>query len=130
MTTETQHQQTIDWEQCLNLAGNNAEIAEDLITLFVSDLPTVRNYLEKLFLEGDYTMLRDQAHRLHGATCYCGVPHLKAAVQNLEKLLKSKDLRKKISDNSEIKEHLQILLDEIDSVLLTFTKNNFRTQAS
>lgn len=130
MDTDTQHPQAINWQQCLSLANNNTEIADDLLTLFVSDLPSVRNHLQDLFTQEDYSTLKDQAHRLHGATCYCGVPQLKAAVQALEKHLKTENLKKKNIDNKEIKVLLEKLLEEIDRVITAFTSNNFRQQMS
>lgn len=130
MNTDTQHPQAIDWQQCLSLANNNTEIADDLLTLFVSDLPSVRKHLQELFTQEDYSTLKDQAHRLHGATCYCGVPQLKAAVQALEKQLKSETLSNKTINNKEIEALLQTLFDEIDRVITAFTSNNFRQVTS
>lgn len=126
MNTTTQHYDAIDWQQCLTLANNNAEIANDLMTLFIADLPVVIKTMKKLLANEDYHGLKDQAHRLHGATCYCGVPRLKTAVQNLEKHLKNDESKKLPFNNIKIKVLFDKLLDEISSVQATYTQNTFR----
>jgi two-component system, NarL family, sensor histidine kinase BarA len=126
MTTTTQHHDAIDWQQCLTLANNNAEIANDLMTLFIADLPVVIKTMKQLLANEDYHGLKDQAHRLHGATCYCGVPRLKIAVQNLEKHLKNDESKKLPFNNIKIKVLFDKLLDEISSVQATYAQNTFR----
>jgi two-component system sensor histidine kinase BarA len=126
MNTTSQHHEAIDWQQCLALANNNAEIANDLMTLFIADLPTVIKTMKELLALEDYHGLKDQAHRLHGATCYCGVPRLKTAVQNLEKHLKNDESKKLPFNNIKIKVLFDKLLDEITSVQATYAQNTFR----
>lgn len=126
MNTTAQRHDAIDWQQCLTLANNNAEIANDLLTLFIADLPSVIANMTKSFTSEDFHTLKDQAHRLHGATCYCGVPRLKTAVQNLEKHLKNDESKKLPFNNIKIKVLFDKLLEEISSVEKTYADNNFR----
>jgi two-component system sensor histidine kinase BarA len=128
MNATIQHHDAIDWQQCLILANNNAEIANDLLTLFIADLPSVLKNMKKSLATEDYHKLKDQAHRLHGATCYCGVPRLKLAVQNLEKHLKNDESKKLPFNNIKIKALFKKLLDEISHVQKTYTANNFRSE--
>jgi two-component system sensor histidine kinase BarA len=126
MNTTAQRQDAIDWQQCLTLANNNAEIANDLITLFIADLPSVTKNMTKSFNAQDFHTLKDQAHRLHGATCYCGVPRLKTAVQNLEKHLKNDESKKLPFNNIKIKVLFDKLLEEIKAVETAYADNHFR----
>ena len=126
MNTTAQRHDAIDWQQCLTLANNNAEIANDLLTLFIADLPSVIKNMSKSFTTQDFHTLKDQAHRLHGATCYCGVPRLKTAVQNLEKHLKNDESKKLPFNNIKIKVLFDKLLEEIGSVEKAYGDNTFR----
>lgn len=128
MTTTAAHHDAIDWQLCLTLANNNAEIANDLLTLFIADLPSVIQNMTKSFNSEDFHTLKDQAHRLHGATCYCGVPRLKIAVQNLEVHLKNDESKKLPFNNIKIKVLFDKLLEEINNVQSAYTENNFRPQ--
>lgn len=128
MNTTAARHDAIDWQLCLTLANNNAEIANDLLTLFIADLPSVIQNMTKSFNSEDFHALKDQAHRLHGATCYCGVPRLKIAVQNLEVHLKNDESKKLPFNNIKIKVLFDKLLEEINSVQDAYTENNFRTQ--
>ncbi len=128
MNTTAARHNAIDWQLCLTLANNNAEIANDLLTLFIADLPSVIQNMTKSFKSEDFHTLKDQAHRLHGATCYCGVPRLKTAVQNLEAHLKNDESKKLPFNNIKIKVLFDKLLEEINSVQSTYAENNFRPQ--
>lgn len=128
MNTTAARHDAIDWQLCLTLANNNAEIANDLLTLFIADLPSVIQNMTKSFTTEDFHTLKDQAHRLHGATCYCGVPRLKTAVQNLEVHLKNDESKKLPFNNIKIKVLFDKLLEEINSVQDAYTENNFRPQ--
>ena len=126
MNATAERHNAIDWQQCLTLANNNAEIANDLLTLFIADLPSVIKNMSKSFTTQDFHTLKDQAHRLHGATCYCGVPRLKTAVQNLEKHLKNDESKKLPFNNIKIKVLFDKLLEEIANVQKAYGDNTFR----
>ncbi len=128
MNETVKNQDAIDWQQCLILANNNSEIANDLMTLFIADLPSVLKNMKKSLADEDYQKLKDQAHRLHGATCYCGVPRLKLAVQNLEKHLKTNENKKIPFNNIKIKALFNTLLDEIKNVQTVYAANSFRLE--
>ena len=130
MNATIQHNDAIDWQQCLILANNNAEIANDLLTLFIADLPSVLMNMNKSVSDEDYSKLKDQAHRLHGATCYCGVPRLKLAVQNLEKHLKTEESKKIPFNTIKIKVLFDKLLEEIDNVKTVYAANTFRHETA
>lgn len=77
----------IDWELSLKLASGKIELAQELLNKLITSLPLERDRIQLAFKEKNWTALRDWVHRLHGACCYCGVPTLKLAVQNLEKAI-------------------------------------------
>jgi len=79
----------IIWEQCLELANDKEEVAKELLEMFVTDLPTVSEQLREAFSNQNLSDLEDIVHKLHGGSCYCGVPKLKSAAAELEKYLKT-----------------------------------------
>jgi HPt (histidine-containing phosphotransfer) domain-containing protein len=75
----------VDWNLCLELTADNEALAKDLLNMFVASLPADFSLLETAYADHDYAALKDQAHKLHGALCYCGIPKMKTAMIGLEK---------------------------------------------
>ena len=82
----------IDWELGTKLAGNKREFAEEMLNLFVKTLSSEMAEMKKLKENKNYTELLKRTHKLHGASCYCGVPRLKDAAAALESALKHNKL--------------------------------------
>ena len=76
---------TRDPDEALTAAGGNAQLAEDLFAMLRGDLETRLEEIRTLAARADLEGLRNAAHRLHGATHYCGVPALRQAVRELER---------------------------------------------
>lgn len=75
----------VDWDMCLDLTGNNERLAEDLLNMFAESLPEEMAILEQAFAQNDVDELKKQAHKMHGALCYCGIPDMKQTMLDLEK---------------------------------------------
>lgn len=78
----------IDNSLALDLTGGSQELADELLTMLVRDLPQLRSGLIDAYRAQRIAELRALAHKLNGATRYCGVPALSAAANELETLLK------------------------------------------
>lgn len=78
----------LDIPLAIEQAGGNPELARDLFTLLLNELPDYRNRLHQAFQNNDGQALWEHAHKLHGATVYCGVPALCEAVRQLEEAIK------------------------------------------
>ena len=59
--------------------------------MLFKELPVFKQKLNDAFAEENIIDLREHAHKLHGATSYCDVPKLKAAVMELERASKLSD---------------------------------------
>lgn len=81
----------IDWPLASQLAGNNRQVAEELLQCLIKSLPNDFSMMQQAFRKHDYAQLKMLAHRLHGALCYCGLPRLKTATMALENALKKND---------------------------------------
>lgn len=111
---------TIDWELGIKLANNKIELAKELLTLLVTELPQTRSHINQAFQAQDFKSMHQQIHKLHGACCYCGVPRLKEIVSELETKLKSKN-------PSNLEHILQALNHEIEQILVAFQRNDYET---
>jgi two-component system sensor histidine kinase BarA len=75
----------LDWDKTLELATGSKEFAEELLALFIKTLPDDMAVLQKAFELSDYSGVKGQAHKIHGALCYCSFPDLKQHMLELEK---------------------------------------------
>ena len=86
---DLKHLPVIDWELAMKLSGNNRHIAEDILALFIRNIPDELTGINQSFRDQNYGEMCKQLHKLHGALCYCGLPRLKTLVATLESNLKN-----------------------------------------
>ena len=81
------------WDEtaALEAIGGNAELARELINALVEKLPGELSELRSCFQSSDWALLTETAHRMRGATSYCGVPALDACLRELEHTSKTRD---------------------------------------
>lgn len=103
--------QIINHDLSLKLANNNKELADELLDLFIKDLPSTKNNITESYINNNYDDLLHYVHKLHGSCCYVGVPLLKTATKEFEKILKTKN------DFAEYSECYNNLILNIDNVL-------------
>ena len=79
---------SVDWQLCLKLNNNNSDSAQELLRLFLQELPDFQQRIRMANQSRDIVALREVIHKLHGACCYCGVPKLKSIIEQLEAKLR------------------------------------------
>jgi two-component system sensor histidine kinase BarA len=89
--TASQELRVLDAAEGLRLAAGKADLAADMLSMLLAGLPADRQAIRQARETGELKALLERVHRLHGATRYCGVPHLRAACQRSETLLKQND---------------------------------------
>jgi two-component system sensor histidine kinase BarA len=72
----------------LQLSNNKQDLAEQLLAMLLTALPEARTSMTQAWESEDYESLLSEAHKLHGATRYCGVPALRESLHCLETVLK------------------------------------------
>jgi two-component system sensor histidine kinase BarA len=77
-----------DQAAAIRAAGGDAALAGELFQALMAQLPAELALLRRLLAAGDWKGLVDLAHRLRGATGYCGVPALEAALCDLSRAAK------------------------------------------
>jgi two-component system sensor histidine kinase BarA len=113
MTNQPTSEKIIDWALSLKRANNKPDLAKELLELLVEDLQQTQNKILQAGKTKDLKELLHYTHKLHGATCYCGVPRLENAAAMLESQLK-------IKNNPDLEKFSDALNTEIAAVLTTY----------
>jgi len=107
----TQELPVIDLALGAKLLDGDEQVAKSMIQELAAILPEGLEDLKSAYEAQDLKRLADIAHYLHGGTCYCGTPRLKAAAIALEK-------RAKTSESfHEMRTSFESLCAEIDAVV-------------
>jgi len=113
---DLQHLPVIDWEMAMKLAGNNRHLAEDILALFIKNIPDELAAINQSFQDKNYREMCKQVHKLHGALCYCGLPRLKTLAADLEFRLKSEVL-------NDLPALVQLLNHEVNELLANYANS-------
>lgn len=100
----------IDWQLALSRANSSEKIANDLLNEFAQQLPKDLEDIEQAYRLQDWESMKQKVHRLHGASCYTGVPKLQQISNEVETELKEKHF-------DEARRKFPELKDAIESVL-------------
>jgi two-component system sensor histidine kinase BarA len=103
----------IDWELALHCAAGKIDLAKEMLQIFLLSLPATLSELEVLVRTNQLEPLIQLVHKLHGATCYVGVPQLKQLTELLETELKQGKTAEQLEPELfELQDRLQSLLQE------------------
>ena len=100
-----------DLELSLSAANNRPELADELLTLLIANLPIDQKSINDAFTNSGPEQLRTAVHKLNGAVRYCGVPRLANAVDKLETIVKS-------GPDEDIRRALNVLNGEVNSLMI------------
>ena len=106
----------VDWELAMKLAGNNQDIAKEILALFIKNIPGELTAINQSFQNKNYQEMGKQLHKLHGALCYCGLPRIKMLVAQLESSLKNN-----VTDD--LSAHVELLNQEVNDLLANYAKS-------
>ena len=101
----------INWSLCLQKLSGNQTLATEFLACFVEELKKNRVEFFQLLKERDLQGLEQAAHRLNGASCFCGVPTLQHLVAHFETLAKQAE------DIDELQHAFTELIQSIDDVI-------------
>ncbi|WP_449329050.1 Hpt domain-containing protein [Shewanella phaeophyticola] len=102
--------QVLNWDLCLTQANQKPDLALDMLKMLVSSLPETVETITNALNDRDSSTLLQTVHKLHGATCYCGVPTTQKLCQDIESGLKHK------IDIDDLEPEILELLDELTKV--------------
>lgn len=88
----TQNEDSFDWLLALKRAHQNEEAAKDILQQFIQQLPNLVEDIEQADKAGNFILMQEKVHQLHGACCYTGVPALLTICSEMEAALKQQQL--------------------------------------
>ncbi|MBA2654665.1 MAG: Hpt domain-containing protein [Gammaproteobacteria bacterium] len=112
------HPLSIDWQLSITLAGGDKKLAKDLLEMYIADLPRSSEAIHAAHLEKQYGELLNQVHRLHGASCYCGVTRLKSILSNMEFAAREKQTQ-------QFEDALHEFDEEVNNVMASYKMVSF-----
>jgi two-component system, OmpR family, aerobic respiration control sensor histidine kinase ArcB len=88
----------IDLELGATTIGKDIHHAKEMIAMLIDSFPQDLLKVREAYEQGDWCAIQHVAHKLYGATCYCGTPRLNLASLNLDKYLEEgkKEFRDKL----------------------------------
>ncbi|NTS78074.1 two-component sensor histidine kinase BarA [Catenovulum sp. SM1970] len=78
----------IDWDLALKRANNKPELALEMITMLLDSLDHSEQAIELALKEQNVDDLIQAVHKLHGASCYSGIPKIQKCCHEIEASLK------------------------------------------
>jgi HPt (histidine-containing phosphotransfer) domain-containing protein len=92
------------WDEAaaLSAVDGDAKLARELVGALIAGLPAELTELRALAGRNDWAALAEAAHHMRGASRYCGVLALDAALEDLERAAKSGDARRIAADVSQL----------------------------
>ncbi len=88
LALDIENTSAIDRELSLKLSNGKVDLAKDMLRMLLNSLEQDQSAINASFQAHDYEALLEKIHRLHGATCYCGVPNLKNITSTAESMIK------------------------------------------
>ncbi|SIQ45328.1 Hpt sensor hybrid histidine kinase [Shewanella morhuae] len=79
---------TLNWDLCLTQANHKASLALDMLRMLLDSLPETVETIQTALNQNDHAVMLSTIHKLHGASCYCGVPTTQRLRQEIESALK------------------------------------------
>ncbi|QIR13830.1 two-component sensor histidine kinase BarA [Shewanella aestuarii] len=101
---------TLNWDLCLTQANQKPDLALEMLKMLVESLPQTIVDIEQALQENDQQAMLHTVHKLHGASCYCGVPTTQKLCQAIESALKHK------TQIIDLEPEILELLDELSKV--------------
>ena len=78
----------VDRNAALKTSGNRIEIAIEMLEILLKGLANDRALINAAITNNDMPLAETYIHKLHGASCYCGVTDLKNCCSAMETLIK------------------------------------------
>jgi two-component system sensor histidine kinase BarA len=97
-------------EEALELAAGNEQLANELTSMLITELPLYRLEIKDAFVNHNRTNLKEQTHKLHGASRCCGTPALRYAAERLENIIDN-------NSTDRFEPGVNLLIHEIDRLI-------------
>lgn len=99
----------VERQIALQACGNKPAAAGEMLGMLFQTLEDDRQAIISAIADNDFALARERIHKLHGASCYCGVTQLKNCCDAMETLIE-KDMSEYIAD---VVPHFQAAVDTL-----------------
>jgi len=106
----------VDYAEAITKAGGNAQLAKELFSMLLQELPLLRDKLQNAIAEEDLQAMWNHAHKIYGSTAYCGVPLLRQVASEMETVVRGKEL-------AAIRQQYEVLDKAIQQILAQGTEH-------
>jgi|GEM_PF-2687963 len=80
----------IDIDMSLHYSNNSPQLAKDMLILLIDMIRKESALFKQYYHEKEWDQLSQLSHKLHGGSCYCGVPKLQSSCKIVDTLLQQK----------------------------------------
>ncbi len=101
----------LNLQAALKVVSGNKKLANDLLAMFIKEIPNYIQSVQTLLQEGDKEALKAVVHKIHGGLRYLGAPALMAVVSQTDAHLfdlsdteLNKDVNRMVFEMERIKE--------------------------
>jgi len=101
----------LDQQKAIELVSGKKKLADDLLAMFIKELPGYKDSIKKQLHDGNKEELRKIIHKIHGGLRYVGAPALLAIVSHTDYELF------KLSDE-QLQQNINKIYHEIDRVII------------
>ncbi len=108
-------------EKSASLVNNNQELANDLLVMFVQELPEQLADINKALETNDILTIAKRVHKILGATAYCHAPRIRNAAFVIQKAVKN-------PENNLLTQHINRLNQEVTKLLEYFKESDLAKQ--
>ena len=74
----------LNLQAALKVVSGNKQLADDLLAMFIKEIPNYIQSVQTLLQEGDKEELKAVVHKIHGGLRYLGAPALMAVVSQTD----------------------------------------------
>lgn len=80
----------INWEALDRITNHKRELATEMLGMLAHELPERQQKIQAALDTQNWLELRENIHKLHGSTAYCGAERLRLLAHDFEAELKKK----------------------------------------
>lgn len=113
-TNTESNELSIDQQLTYKLSANNMKLVNQIFSMLKQEIPAYHDQIKNALQEDSLPSIEKIMHKLHGVTCYAGLPKLKLLLRQYEEA--------KQSAIEEIPNISQAVSDELQQIQLTLTE--------
>ena len=100
---------SVDIEESLSLCANNKSLLYQIFEILLREVPDYRNQLDNALKQSDNSRIALIIHKIHGVTCYAGLPVIREQVLEIQQVLSK-------NPEEDVKSQVQQIVKELHEI--------------